>query len=208
MIIIHRDGLSLNGAFYPKEVCIQFYPHWDWEYDEIGIHNGVLYGKRGSTQLGINEKYRSILSEIASHEKEMKNTIVQLDHAKADNQKFARENPIIHVVKSIFGADGPSLVRYGNVWVRRWWWKKGETLDGHKHNFDHLALLYRGSAKVTVDDVETTYHAPMEIIITREKTHFVTALEDNTVWMCVFAVRDEAGEVDIYGEANNPASHT
>ena len=37
--------------------------------------------------------------------------------------------------------------------------------------------------------------------------HKFTALEDNTVWYCVFALRDLDGEVtDIYGPEHNPLS--
>lgn len=209
MIIVTNSGCLIHHHFFPREVCIQVYPTWSWPHDEIGLRDdGLLYGITDHTQHGVDEAYRTQLRELEARLPEFEQAMRDLHQAKVGSAKFASQPPIVHTVKSIFGQDGPSLVKYGNVWVRRWRWKKGEVLEGHKHNFDHVSLLYRGSAKVTVDGVETTYTAPIELIIAKDKEHRIEALEDNTVWMCVFAVRDENGEVDIYGNANNPASHT
>jgi len=208
MILVREQGININGAWFPREVCIQVLGSYECPYDEIGLYGECLYGKTNGVQHGIDESYRDWLDHVTGRFVEFEQAEHDLAHAKQDAAKYAGQHPLVHTVKTIFGQDGPSLVKYGNVWVRRWWWKQGDILNGHTHNFDHVSLLYRGSAKVTVDGVETTYHAPIELIIPKDKEHKVEALEDNTVWMCVFAVRDEKGEVDIYGEANNPSSHT
>jgi len=48
--------------------------------------------------------------------------------------------------------------------------------------------------------------APTFIVIKKELIHKMTALEDDTVYYCVFALRDVDGEVvgDIYGPQHDP----
>ena len=47
--------------------------------------------------------------------------------------------------------------------------------------------------------------APTFIIIDKDKKHKVTALEDDTIWYCVFALRDVDGDItEIYSGDNSP----
>lgn len=95
----------------------------------------------------------------------------------------------------------------GNVWVRQnWLIKAGDTAGGHAHYHDHVSLLVKGSVEVTVDDGEPkTFTAPTYIVIKKEHRHRIVALADDTVFYCVFAMRDIDGKVvDIYQEANLP----
>lgn len=53
----------------------------------------------------------------------------------------------------------------------------------HEHPFDHLSILARGQAAVTVDGKTEIYQAPKIITIKAGKIHTVTALSD-IVWIC------------------------
>lgn len=102
---------------------------------------------------------------------------------------------------------------YGNIWVRSHVLEKaGDTNDGgHVHYFDHVSMLHKGSVRVDVTNPETgekrtkDFKAPTFIVIRKDHTHKITALEDDTQYYCVFALRDIDGEVvDIYSPENDP----
>ena len=98
---------------------------------------------------------------------------------------------------------------FGNIWVRQ------NTIDevggshaGHKHHFDHVTLLTRGKVKIEVDGKpEKEFEAPTFIVIKKELEHKITALTDDVLYYCVFALRNLDGDVsEIYGEEHNPLS--
>ena len=97
---------------------------------------------------------------------------------------------------------------FGNVWVRSHTYRKaGDTnAGGHYHRFDHVTLLVKGAIRVEVEGCEPKrFVAPTFVIIEKDKKHKVTALEDDTVYYCVFALRDIDGNVtDIYSGNNDP----
>ena len=97
---------------------------------------------------------------------------------------------------------------YGNVWVRSHTYRKAGDVNGpgHYHRFNHVSLLVKGAVRVEVEGAEPKrYMAPTFIIIDKDKKHRVTALEDDTVWYCVFALRDIDGDVtEIYSGDNSP----
>jgi hypothetical protein len=105
-------------------------------------------------------------------------------------------------------AEMEALGYFGNIWIRSHHFpKEGMTNGGgHKHHFDHTTLLVSGSVKVEVDGFEPkVFTAPTFIIVKKEHKHLITALEDNTNYYCVFALRDEEGGVtDIYSGDNSP----
>jgi len=105
-------------------------------------------------------------------------------------------------------SDTNQLGFYGNVWVRSHIYRKaGDTNgDGHYHIFNHVSLLVKGSVRVEVEGCEPTrYMAPTFIIIDKDKKHKVTALEDDTIWYCVFALRDVDGDItEVYSGDNSP----
>ena len=78
---------------------------------------------------------------------------------------------------------------FGNIWVRQnVISKSGDFVPGHKHEFDHVSLLTTGSVEVEVDGYQAKkFVAPTFIVIKKDHMHKFTALEDNTVWYCVFA---------------------
>jgi hypothetical protein len=95
----------------------------------------------------------------------------------------------------------------GNVWVRQHWLlKAGDTVGGHAHYHDHVTLLVKGSADVSVNDGPSKrFIAPTFIGIKKEHRHSFVAVEDDTVFYCVFAMRDlEGNVVDICDEPNMP----
>lgn len=100
-----------------------------------------------------------------------------------------------------------NLGYFGNIWVRQNLLEKaGDEAGGHAHYHDHITLLTSGSVEVTIEGHEPrTFHAPTFIVIRKEHRHSFTALEDNTNWYCVFALRDFDGEViDIYDDEHDP----
>jgi len=95
----------------------------------------------------------------------------------------------------------------GNIWVRQNYLEKaGDKVGGHIHYFDHVSLLAKGSVEVRIDGQEPhTFHAPTFIVIRKQHRHEITALEDDTSWYCVFAVRDIDGNLsDIVNPENDP----
>ncbi len=96
---------------------------------------------------------------------------------------------------------------FGNIWVRQnVLATAGEKTPGHKHNFDHVSLLCKGKVRVTVEGFPPKeFTAPTFIIIKKEYEHHFEALEDQSIWYCVFALRDVDGNVtDIYSGDNSP----
>lgn len=97
---------------------------------------------------------------------------------------------------------------FGNIWVRSHIMNKAgdDNGGGHYHHFDHVTLLMRGSVEVEVEGYPPKkFTAPTFIVIKKEHKHKFTALEDNTLYYCVYALRDVDGNVtDIYGGDNSP----
>ena len=99
---------------------------------------------------------------------------------------------------------------FGNIWVRQnVLEKEGEKFGGHKHEFDHVSLLTKGSVRVEVEGhPPKEFTAPTFIIIKKEHNHDFIALEDDVNWYCVFALRDLDGQVvEVFDEEkHNPLS--
>lgn len=96
---------------------------------------------------------------------------------------------------------------FGNIWVRSHKYNKGQNNGGgHTHHFDHVTLLVNGRVQVEVEGHSPKiFTAPKFIVIKKEHKHKFTALEDNTIYYCVFALRDIDGNVtDIYSGDDSP----
>jgi hypothetical protein len=96
---------------------------------------------------------------------------------------------------------------FGNIWVRQNVLElAGEAHDGHEHKFDHVTLLVSGKVSVELEGSEAKeFVAPTFIVIRKEHSHKITALEDGTVYYCVFALRDLDGDVmDVFGDQHDP----
>lgn len=93
-----------------------------------------------------------------------------------------------------------------NLWVRMMHFEKaGDQNEGHKHNFDHITLLSKGSVEVDVEGKKTVFKAPHMIYIAAGKSHYLTALEDDTVASCLHALRTGEREEDILDPSMIPA---
>jgi quercetin dioxygenase-like cupin family protein len=98
---------------------------------------------------------------------------------------------------------------FGNIWVRQnILEKEGDSHLGHKHHFDHVTLLVKGKIKVEVKgNSEKEFTAPTFVVIRKELEHKITALTDDVLYYCIFALRNLDGDVaEIYGEEHNPLS--
>ena len=99
---------------------------------------------------------------------------------------------------------------FGNIWVRQHiLHKSGDASVGHTHKFDHVTLLVKGSVEVSIEGYPPKqFQAPTFIVIRKEHQHTLTALEDECLYYCVFALRNLDGEVveDIYTEKHDPLS--
>jgi hypothetical protein len=67
----------------------------------------------------------------------------------------------------------------------------GDTHEGHAHAFDHITLLSAGSVKMVHDNGEAEYKAPHLIVTPKGIKHQFTALEENTVFCCIHAIREK-----------------
>lgn len=93
---------------------------------------------------------------------------------------------------------------YGNIYIRPMLFGEiGSKIGGHKHNFDHVTMLWRGTVimRATLPDgkkIAKTYEAvdgPLFITIKAEVEHEFTALVPNSLAFCIYAHRDIDGEV-------------
>jgi hypothetical protein len=84
--------------------------------------------------------------------------------------------------------------------------RKGDEIGGHTHYFDHVSFLVRGSVEVFVEGHDPkVLVAPTFVIIRKHTRHRIVALEDNTEWFCIFAIRDLDGNTqDVVSEEVDP----
>ena len=99
----------------------------------------------------------------------------------------------------------PELGYFGNIWVRQNYLEKaGDAHPGHKHHFDHVSLLASGKVRVTIAGYPPKeFTAPTFIVIKKEHSHHFEALEDGTLWYCVFALRDVDGNTTVFYSGDN-----
>jgi quercetin dioxygenase-like cupin family protein len=88
----------------------------------------------------------------------------------------------------------------GGVYAKETFIPKEKWLVQHKHKFDHLSVLAKGSIELIVDGQASVIHAPACITISAGKHHGVKSLTDG-VWYCIHATdcidEDEIDEVII-----------
>ncbi len=97
-----------------------------------------------------------------------------------------------------------AMKTYGNIWTRELSFDEaGQIKRGHKHEFDHLHFLAKGSIRISVYDPKNKhvaiyvgeYKAPAWIKVPKEHYHDIIALEDDTLGYCIQAIRNENDEV-------------
>lgn len=84
---------------------------------------------------------------------------------------------------------------------------KGESIEGHTHNFDHTTIIFRGAVTIKGEKPDGSvkegvfksprpdWHGPSHALINAEVRHTITAMEDGTIAWCVYSHRDPQGEV-------------
>lgn len=102
-------------------------------------------------------------------------------------------------------AEASDMIDYGGIWVRKLYFDTTSTVhDGHEHDHDHISLLVKGRVLVEVEGYELKeFVAGDMIIIRKEKHHKITALEDDTLWFCIFPHEVNKDEY-VYGDNNDP----
>lgn len=78
--------------------------------------------------------------------------------------------------------------------------KKGDSIPGHKHNFDHTTFVTKGSVHVlaTCDEgckKEKDFKAGEHFLVKAEWLHLITALEDETEFTCIYSHCTPQGEI-------------
>lgn len=77
----------------------------------------------------------------------------------------------------------------------------GDIYKGHAHSFDHITLLATGSINMVHDKGEAIYKSPHLIVTPKGINHQFTALEPNTVFCCIHAIR-EKDDLDAIASPN------
>ena len=67
----------------------------------------------------------------------------------------------------------------------------GDTHEGHSHSFDHITLLATGSVNMVHDNGQAEFKAPHLIVTPKGIKHQFTALEPNTLFCCIHAIREK-----------------
>lgn len=89
----------------------------------------------------------------------------------------------------------------GNVMIRpNQLLKVGDKVNGHKHNFDHTTIVFTGAVhiKATLPNgavIDRDFHAPSHCLILAGVEHEITAIEDGTVFWCVYSHREPQGRI-------------
>jgi hypothetical protein len=89
----------------------------------------------------------------------------------------------------------------GNVFIRpNKLANKGEKISGHRHQFDHTTIVFKGGIHVkgTLPNgsiIERDFVAPAHCLIRADVEHEITALQDDTEYWCVYAHHTPQGDV-------------
>jgi quercetin dioxygenase-like cupin family protein len=88
------------------------------------------------------------------------------------------------------------LFELANLFIRVMIFEKAgdeSDYDGHVHSYDHAHFLSCGVMDVTVNGEVTRYTAPAMIWIKAGVGHKQTAAADNTIGLCIHALRSKDG---------------
>jgi quercetin dioxygenase-like cupin family protein len=85
-----------------------------------------------------------------------------------------------------------------NVWIMQVELTyKGDSVDGHIHEFDHQHLLSVGEVDLTVDGKTTRHIAPTILFIEKGKLHGMCAVTDYSLGYCIHPIRNGTRVEDI-----------
>lgn len=89
----------------------------------------------------------------------------------------------------------------GNIFIRpKHLPEVGSDMEGHRHNFDHVTIVFTGAVRVEATGPEghvvvRDFAAPAHCLIKADWTHRIVAtVADTWVW-CVYAHRTPQGDV-------------
>ena len=92
-----------------------------------------------------------------------------------------------------------------NLWIKQMEFEhKGDTMEGHKHIFDHQTLLATGKFKVTVDGEQSFFDAPQIVYIRKNLEHEIECISDTGLGFCIHPIRDGEKVEDIVSEDSVP----
>lgn len=103
--------------------------------------------------------------------------------------------------------DPGNLGCFGNVFLKEFTLRQNQFTEGHTHLYDHVTLVAQGKILVEIEGHEPKeFTAPTYVVIDKNLRHKITSLAERTVYYCIFALRDENGEVieDLYSEEHDP----
>lgn len=89
----------------------------------------------------------------------------------------------------------------GNIFIRPNPMEKGHSTGAHCHNFDHTTFVCVGRVRVIARKDgqvhwEAEFDAPDYFLVEADVEHEIIALEDGTVFWCLYSHRDvQTGEV-------------
>jgi hypothetical protein len=86
----------------------------------------------------------------------------------------------------------------------------GDKVDGHKHNFDHTTIVFRGAVHVKAKKpdgtvIERDFEAPSHFLVRADVEHEITATQPNTVFWCVYSHRDPQARIVQHYDGWTPA---
>ena len=90
----------------------------------------------------------------------------------------------------------------GNIFIRSNPLNKGSVIEGHKHNFDHTTIVFKGAVHVSakLPDgklIERDFVAPSHFLVKAEVEHTITAIMDDTEFWCVYSHRTPQGDISV-----------
>lgn len=104
----------------------------------------------------------------------------------------------------------------GNVFVRKFdLEKKCNSHQGHSHNYDHTTFVHRGKIQISYCRMEGDKQVEFKskefgegefVDIRADVYHTIKALEDDTVYYCIFSHRDFDGLVTQEYKGNAAAN--
>lgn len=71
----------------------------------------------------------------------------------------------------------------------------GDYTEGHAHTFDHITLLATGAVLMEHPNGSQEFRAPHLIVTPKDIAHKFTALEPQTLYCCIHAIRDENNNI-------------
>lgn len=92
-----------------------------------------------------------------------------------------------------------------NQWVKMMEFEGvGDTMEGHKHTFDHNTLLAIGDFEVTVEGEVFEYSAPRVLVIRKDKMHSIKCVSEYGLGFCLHILRDGERVEDIVDPEDIP----